>query len=69
MIQITHMDWVVIAMLGIPILYIAIDVLLATNKRRGDTYSEIISKAAKKFMPLALLISFGFGLLTGHWFW
>lgn len=63
------MTLVLVAMLGLPLVYIIIDIFLAINKREGDTYSEIIRVAGKKFMPLALLISFGFGLLTGHWFW
>jgi len=63
------MTMVLIAMLGLPLFYILIDIFLALNKREGDTYSEIIRAAGKKFMPLALFISFGFGLLTGHWFW
>ena len=63
------MATVIAIMLGLPMVYILIDVYLAKNKRKGDTYSEIISAAAKKFLPLGLLISFGFGLLAGHWFW
>jgi hypothetical protein len=66
---VTHTEWVLLAMLGLPIIYIAIDIILAVNKRKGDTYSEIIRAAGKKFAPLAMMISFGFGLLAGHWFW
>ena len=63
------MGVVMALMLGLPLVYILIDVYLALNKRDGDTYSEIISEAARKFLPLGLFISFGFGLLAGHWFW
>ena len=60
---------VIALMVGLPLVYILIDIGLAINSREGDTFSEIIRAAGKKFMPLAILISFGFGLLTGHWFW
>ena len=63
------MELVIAIMLGMPAVYILVDILLALNKREGDTYSEIIRASSKKFMPLSLLIVFGFGLLTGHWFW
>ena len=48
---------------------IGIDIALAVNKRQGDTYSEVIRTAARKWWPLALMICFGMGLLAGHWFW
>ena len=63
------MTLVLVAMLGMPLVYILIDIALALNSRDGDTYSEIIRAASKKFLPLSLFISYGFGLLSGHWFW
>jgi hypothetical protein len=56
-------------LIGFPVVYILIDVGLALNKRQGDTYSEIIREASKKFMPLIIFICFGMGLLAGHWWW
>ena len=64
-----NMAAVIALMLGLPLVYILIDIGLAINSREGDTFSEIIRAAGKKFAPLAFIISFGFGLLTGHWFW
>lgn len=63
------MDVVILIMIGMPLVYICIDMFLALNKRKGDTFSEIIRAATKKFTPLMLMISFGFGLLCGHWWW
>lgn len=63
------MEFAVAIMIGLPLLYVAIDIGLALNRKTGDTYSEIIRAAARRFLPLALMIAFGFGLLCGHWFW
>lgn len=65
----SHMTAVVLAMIGLPLVYIVIDIFLAINKREGDTYSEILRKAGQKFQPLVMMICFGFGLLAGHWWW
>lgn len=64
-----HMTIVILIMVGLPLLYIAIDVYLAVNSRKGDTYSEILTKAGDKFRPLIMMMCFGFGLLAGHWWW
>jgi cadmium resistance protein CadD (predicted permease) len=63
------MEWAVGLMVGLPIVYILIDILLATDKEKGNTYSEILRKQGKKYIPLIIFISFGFGLLCGHWWW
>lgn len=48
---------------------IAFDTYLALDKIKENTYSAVIRCAAQKWMPLVMLISFGMGLLAGHWFW
>lgn len=65
----SHMTWVIIALVGLPVAYVVIDIFLALNRRKGDTYSEVLRKAGRKFMPLVIAISFLFGLLCGHWWW
>lgn len=52
-----------------PAVFIIIDIILAVNKRKGDTYSEVIRAAGKKWQPLIMMMCFGFGLLAGHWWW
>jgi succinate dehydrogenase hydrophobic anchor subunit len=49
--------------------FIGVDVYLAFDKRKGNTYSERLRAWAKVWPPLRLLISFGMGLLCGHWYW
>ena len=44
---------------------IGIDIVLAANSAKGDTYSEIIRDAAHHVATLP----WGCGLLMGHWFW
>jgi hypothetical protein len=53
----------------LPAVFIAIDIVLAMNKRKGDTYSEVLRAAGKKWVPLVIFMSFGMGLLCGHWWW
>lgn len=65
-------DWplyTVVLMITFPVVFIAIDVYLAVNKRKGDTYSEVLRKLGRKWTPLIMLICFGMGLLAGHWWW
>lgn len=45
------------------------DVWLAVDKKRGNTISERIRAFDKKLIAPKLLLSYGFGLLMGHWFW
>ncbi len=59
----------VIILVTFPLVFIAIDIYLAVDKKDGNTYSEILRKAGKKWMPLIMIINFGWGLLSGHWWW
>lgn len=62
--------YTVIIMTAFPLVFIVIDVILLINKRReDDTYSAVLRKAGKKWMPLIMLMCFGMGLLAGHWWW
>jgi len=48
---------------------IGIDIFLALNGTKGDTYSEVIRAWARKRLWLVMLICFAMGMLSGHWFW
>lgn len=61
--------YTIIIMTVLPAVFIAIDIVLAVNKRKGDTYSEILREAGKKWTPLIMIMCFGMGLLAGHWWW
>jgi len=66
------MNWpgyTLLAMIGLPLIFIAIDIVLAVNKRKGDTYSEVLRAAGRRWIPLIMIMCFGFGLLAGHWWW
>jgi hypothetical protein len=65
----SYMNLAVLLTVVPPLLYIVVDIALAVNRHEGDTYSEIIRAAARKWQPLVMIICFGFGLLAGHWFW
>lgn len=52
-----------------PAVFIAVDVALALNRRDGDTYSEVMRRAGRRWLPLIMIVCFGFGLLAGHWWW
>lgn len=41
------------------------DVVVATNKEKGDTISEVLLKASKN----TPLVGVAWGILTGHLFW
>ena len=41
------------------------DIVVASNKERGDTISEILDKAARTVPAVAV----AWGILTGHLFW
>lgn len=56
-------------MTALPALFIGVDIVLALDMRDGNTYSEILRAAGRKWMPLVILMCFGFGLLSGHFFW
>lgn len=59
--------YTIIIMTAFPVVFIIIDIILALNKRKGDTYSEVLRKAGKRWIPLIMMFCFGFGLLAGHW--
>ena len=54
------------------VLFLAIagfDWYLYKDGKDGNTYSEVTTLFGKVWPPFRLLISVGFGLLLGHWFW
>jgi len=62
-------DAVMVMMVVLAVVIIAADVALAMDRRRGNTYSEILRAAGARWKPLIFMIIFGMGLLTGHWWW
>lgn len=60
---------VIIILVTFPLVFIGIDIWLFMDRKEGNTYSEILRAAGRKWMPLIMLMSFGFGLLCGHWWW
>jgi len=60
---------VLVGMIAIFVIIILIDVILAMDKTKGNTYSEILRAAGKKWIALIMMITFGMGLLAGHWWW
>jgi hypothetical protein len=61
--------YTVLIMLGFFAVVVGVDVVLAVNNRKGDTYSEVIRQAGRKWTPVIVMMGFGMGLLAGHWFW
>lgn len=61
--------YTVLVMTIAPALFILVDVVLALNKRKGDTYSEVLRAAGRKWQPVIIMMSFSMGLLCGHWWW
>ena len=61
--------YTIIIMTAFPVVFIGIDIGLAIHKRKGDTYSEVLRAAGKRWVPLIMLMCFGMGLLAGHWWW
>lgn len=61
--------YVILVMTVAPALFIAYDIVLALNKRKGDTYSEVLTAIGKKWIAVIIAMSFLFGLLCGHWWW
>jgi len=62
-------ELVMYILLGTPLAFIIVDIYLALDGRKGNTYSEIIREASKKWMPIIMILCYGFGLLSGHWWW
>ena len=48
---------------------IGVDIVLAVNRHPGDTFSEILRKVGRECVAFVIIISFGMGLLAGHWWW
>lgn len=63
----SHQTAVILVMLGMPLIYIVIDIVLALNGRDGDTYSEILRKWFKGMIWLYGLVAFAMGVILGHW--
>ena len=61
--------YTVVFLTVIPTIFIAINVGLALNNRRGDTYSAVLRKVGERWLPVIMIVCFGFGLLAGHWWW
>lgn len=59
----------VIFIISIATIVAVVDLLLLTNKQKGDTISEVVRGWGRKWIGVGLLISFAMGLLAGHWFW
>lgn len=51
------------------VLIVGWDVYLALDGRKGNTISARLREWDRRFGGVKLLISFGFGLLAGHWWW
>lgn len=50
-------------------LVIGLDLVLAFNKHKGDTYSEVIRAWGRSRLWVVILMCFALGMLAGHWFW
>jgi len=59
----------IILMVAFFVIVVGVDVILLLNKKQGDTYSEVIRAAGKKWIAVIMMTTFGMGLLAGHWFW
>jgi hypothetical protein len=60
---------VTIIIIGLILGIIGFDIYLALDKKSGNTFSAVIRNAGKKWAPLIMMVTFGMGLLAGHWFW
>lgn len=58
-----------VIMIVLATVIIAWDIWLAIDRRDENTISERVRAADRRFVPFKHLLTFGFGLLTGHWFW
>lgn len=65
------MDWRVFSVVFMIVAFlviIGVDIFLLTRKQDA-TFSERIRAGARKWQPLIILMCFGMGLLSGHFFW
>jgi len=60
---------VAVFMIVCVVLFVAVDVWLAVDKDKGNTYSEIITKTGERHPWFRILFLVGVGVLLGHWFW
>lgn len=60
---------VVILMVSFVVVFCAIDVKLAMDKKKGNTYSEIIRNTGNRHPWFRILFNIAVGVLLGHWFW
>ena len=51
----------------ITVALILVDLYLATDDKKGNTYSEVLRGWFKSMTWLFLLVSFALGVLMGHW--
>ena len=56
-----------VAIPAVVFLVIAFDVWLAKDSKLGNTYSEVLRAWFKAWTPLWYAVSFGLGVLMGHW--
>lgn len=54
---------------GVFTVIIGVDIVLAVNKKSGDTISEVIRNSARKWPIFYVLWGLFWGVLLGHWFW
>ena len=60
----------VVAFLAIVVpLFLLIDVWLALDKDKGNTYSEILRDTGNRHPWFRVLFIFAWGVLAGHWWW
>jgi hypothetical protein len=57
--------WTVGICVALTLAIVAWDVLLATDKVKGNTISEVVLGSARRYLPLAFLL----GYLMGHLTW
>lgn len=65
------MNWVtfsVVFMIVTFLVVIGVDIFLLT-RRCSATFSEVLRRAFYKWAPVVAIVSFGMGLLAGHFFW
>jgi len=51
------------------VVFVGVDVYLAFDKEKGNTYSEVITKTGDRHPWFRILFLVSVGVLLGHWFW
>ena len=59
----------IVFMIAAFVVIIGVDVGLAFNRHKGDTFSSILRVAGRECIGLIIAVCFGMGLLAGHWWW